>query len=114
MFNDEKNYSYWEGKKETQDEIEILSFLNTRKYSASLGKILHIGIGNSFIAKNVIIGKKSYIGKNVVIYPNCILGNNVKILDNSVIGCYGLGYLKRHQQNKKLKALLKLLKILTY
>jgi len=37
LFNDEKNYSYWEGKKETQDEIEILSFLNTRKYSASLG-----------------------------------------------------------------------------
>ena len=53
LFNDEKNYSYWEGKKETQDEIEILSFLNTRKYSASLGKILHIGIGNSFIAKNL-------------------------------------------------------------
>ena len=53
LFNDEKNYSYWEGKKETQDEIEILSLLNTSKYSDSLAKILHIGIGNSFIAKNL-------------------------------------------------------------
>ena len=39
LFNDEKNYSYWEGKKETQDEIEILSFLNIHDRSQMIRNI---------------------------------------------------------------------------
>ena len=52
LFNDEKSYSYWENKKETLDEIEILDFLNSNNSSNS-SKILHIGIGNSYIANNL-------------------------------------------------------------
>ena len=52
LFNDEKSYSYWENKKETLDEIEILEFLNSNNSSNS-SKILHIGIGNSYISSNL-------------------------------------------------------------
>ena len=52
LFNDEKSYSYWENKKETLDEIEILDFLNSNHSSNSF-KILHVGIGNSYIANNL-------------------------------------------------------------
>jgi len=52
LFNDVKSYSYWENKKETLDEIEILDFLNSNNSSHS-SKILHIGIGNSYIANNL-------------------------------------------------------------
>ena len=58
LFNDATNYSYWENKKETFDEIEILDFLNSHNLSNS-SKILHIGIGNSYIAHNLI--KYSFI-----------------------------------------------------
>jgi len=85
LFNDERNYSYWESKKETQDEIEILSLLNASKYSESLGKILHIGIGNSFIAKNlnnfskidgISISSKEILKaqeSNIIGYNSCFL-----------------------------------------
>ena len=52
LFNDVKSYSYWENKKETLDEIEILEFLNSNNSSNS-SKILHIGIGNSYISSNL-------------------------------------------------------------
>ena len=52
LFNDEKSYSYWENKKETLDEIEILNFINSNNSSNS-SKILHIGIGNSYISSNL-------------------------------------------------------------
>ena len=52
LFNDKKNYSYWENKTVTLDEIEISDFLNANNSSNS-SKILHIGIGNSYIANNL-------------------------------------------------------------
>ena len=52
LFNDVKYYSYWENKKETLDEIEILNFINSNNSSNS-SKILHIGIGNSYISSNL-------------------------------------------------------------
>ena len=52
LFNDEKSYSYWENKKETLDEIEILDFLNLNNLSKA-PRILHMGIGNSYVAKNI-------------------------------------------------------------
>ena len=45
-----KNYSYWENKNSTSDEIEITNFLKNN-FNLSNKKILHIGIGNSDFAK---------------------------------------------------------------
>ena len=57
LFNDNNDYSYWEDKKEIQDEIEILSFINNNFKNGQ--KILHVGIGNSYIAKN--LSQKNHI-----------------------------------------------------
>ena len=66
LFNDEKNYSYWENKKETLCEIEILDFLNSNHSSNSF-KILHVGIGNSYIANNLnkLASKEIQLAKNL-------------------------------------------------
>ena len=44
------NYTYWEDRDTTSDEIEIIEFLEN-SYKLESKKILHIGIGNSFFAK---------------------------------------------------------------
>ena len=44
------NYTYWEDRNTTSDEIEIIDFLEN-SYKLESKKILHIGIGNSFFAK---------------------------------------------------------------
>ena len=43
-------YSYWENKKSTEDENEILNFLDNKSLMKNK-KILHIGIGNSNLAR---------------------------------------------------------------
>ena len=44
------NFTYWEDRDTTSDEIEIIDFLEN-SYKLESKKILHIGIGNSFFAK---------------------------------------------------------------
>lgn len=58
LFFDNSNYVYWENKNVTSDEIEIVEYLNTLD-SNKIFKILHIGIGNSYLANNLNIN--SYI-----------------------------------------------------
>jgi len=53
LFNDSSNYHYWESRKETTDETEIVNFLNTHEKEKLT--ILHVGIGNSFVASNLNI-----------------------------------------------------------
>ena len=76
LFNDEKSYSYWENKKETLDEIEILNFLNSNN-SSNLSKILHIGIGNSYISRN--LNKYSSINGISISSNEIFLANNLNI-----------------------------------
>lgn len=52
LFNDRQLFSYWESKKVTSDEKYILNFLQNEKY-INKKRILHIGIGNSYIEKNL-------------------------------------------------------------
>ena len=47
------NYTYWEDRDTTSDEIEIIDFLEN-SYKLESKKILHIGIGNSFFAKKLM------------------------------------------------------------
>ena len=81
LFNDEKSYSYWENKKETLDEIEILNFLNSNN-SSNLSKILHIGIGNSYISRN--LNKYSSINGISISSNEIFLANNLNIKNYNV------------------------------
>ena len=51
LFND-KNYSYWEVRKQTSDEVLILKYIKNLNLSDKK-RILHIGVGNSYIARNL-------------------------------------------------------------
>ena len=44
------NFTYWEDRKTTSDELEIIDFLEN-SYKLESKQILHIGIGNSLFAK---------------------------------------------------------------
>jgi len=57
LFNDLSQFSYWENKDATNDEIYITNYLNKKNF-LNLKKILHVGIGNSYIAKNLSNFKK--------------------------------------------------------
>jgi len=81
LFNDEKSYSYWENKKETFDEIEILNFLNSNN-SSNLSKILHIGIGNSYISRN--LNKYSSINGISISSNEIFFANNLNIKNYNV------------------------------
>ena len=52
IFDDNSEYLYWENRKVTNDEIDILKYLNLRHGNQSLN-ILHIGIGNSYLASKL-------------------------------------------------------------
>ena len=56
LFNDSSNYTYWESRGVTNDEIEIVHFLNKKHIQKKIS-ILHIGIGNSYVAYNLNIFK---------------------------------------------------------
>ena len=77
IFNDDSNYLYWENRKVTNDEIDIINFLNSNNKNTNLS-ILHIGIGNSFLASKLdnykeIIGIT--ISQNEITYA---LSKNIK------------------------------------
>ena len=52
LFEDMNNYSYWESNKVTSDEKEIINFLNLDNLCLDK-KILHVGIGNSFLTQSL-------------------------------------------------------------
>ena len=52
LFNDRQLFSYWESNKATSDEKYILNFLQN-KISINKKKILHVGIGSSYIEENL-------------------------------------------------------------
>ena len=81
LFNDEKSYSYWENKKETLDEIEILNFINSNNSSNS-SKILHIGIGNSYISSN--LNKYSLINGISISSNEILFAKNLNIKNYEV------------------------------
>jgi len=52
LFEDNNNFSYWENNEVTSDEKNILLYLNNNNLIKNKN-ILHIGIGNSYLAKNL-------------------------------------------------------------
>lgn len=59
----DKNYTYWEDRPVTTDEIDIINFLKKNNKS-KFKSILHIGIGNSYFA-NIFNDNNSIIGITV-------------------------------------------------
>jgi len=76
LFEDRNNYAYWENNKVTSDEEEIVNYLN--KFNLTENKnLLHIGIGNSYIALSL---KKFKNLDGITISNNeLIKGNEQKI-----------------------------------
>jgi len=71
-----KNYSYWENRGSTSDEIGITNFLKNNFYLTNK-KILHVGIGNSDFARQFCDNNQVYgitISKKETEY-----GNNLKL-----------------------------------
>ena len=56
----QKNYTYWEDRDVTNDELDIIKFINDTK-NIKFDKILHIGIGNSYFA-NKLVQKSNITG----------------------------------------------------
>ncbi len=52
LFEDNNNFSYWENNEVTSDEKNILFYLHKNNLVKNKN-ILHIGIGNSYLAKNL-------------------------------------------------------------
>ena len=52
LFNDKQLFSYWEYNKITNDEKYILNFLQ-KKITLKRKKILHVGIGSSYLEENL-------------------------------------------------------------
>ncbi len=90
LFEDKNNYSYWENKQVTSDEKEIVSYLN--KFSLSKNKnLLHIGIGNSYIALNL---------KNFDNLDGITISNNELIKGNSQnISNYKVFFKNKYSEN---------------
>ena len=57
LFNDTTKFSYWENNEATNDEKDVITFLKNDDLFNNK-RILHVGIGNSYVAKNLKNFKK--------------------------------------------------------
>jgi len=98
LFNDTTKFSYWENNEATNDEKDVITFLKNDDLFNNK-RILHVGIGNSYIAKNLKnfkkidgislskneldLAKKSNIDNYEVFFQNKYCQNNIlsKILN---------------------------------
>ncbi len=90
IFNDNSNYLYWENRNVTNDEIDILNFLNSKKNNKNLN-ILHVGIGNSFLAS-----KLNYFKEIIGI---TISQNEINYASNQNILNYRYFFLNKYKAN---------------
>ena len=77
----DKNYSYWENRQITSDELEIVYFL--KKKNIKNKNILHIGIGNSYFAKN--LSKNNKITGVTILEKELFNGNQLNINKYKII-----------------------------
>ena len=98
LFNDKNIFSYWEHNKVTSDERHVLNFLK-KKISIKGKKILHVGVGNSYLEENL---KDFYKVDGITLSGSEIL--NAK---NKKIKKYKIFFLNKFSKktlfNKKLK-----------
>ena len=90
IFNDNSNYLYWENRKVTSDEIDILEFLNSNNDNKNCN-ILHVGIGNSFLASELNYFKE--------IIGITISQNEIKHASTKHISNYKYFFLNKYKSN---------------
>jgi len=90
IFNDNSNYLYWENKNVTTDEIDILEFLNSNNDNKNCN-ILHVGIGNSFLASELNYFKE--------IIGITISQNEIKHASTKHISNYKYFFLNKYKSN---------------
>ena len=90
LFNDKNIFSYWEHNKVTSDEKHVLNFLK-KKISIKGKKILHVGIGNSYIEENL---KDFYKVDGITLSGSEILKANKKKIKN-----YKIFFLNKFSKN---------------
>jgi len=90
LFSDNSNYTYWENKKVTSDEVEITEYLNNLNTARKI-KVLHIGIGNSYLAKTL---------KNFIHIDGISISNNeIQFAKNLKINNYKCFFLNKLSDN---------------
>ena len=90
LFNDHNNFLYWENRNETKDEVEIVDFIN-ENYNKKSKKILHVGIGNSYLAKNIVKYSK--------IDGITISGNELKKAESFNLTNYKTSFLNKYSKD---------------
>jgi len=98
LFNDNSNFEYWENKKVTSDEIEIVKFINNKINNKKIS-ILHIGIGNSYLASNITLFDK--------IDGITISGNEKNFGDKLKINNYNIFFLNKLEKDIFIKKKIK-------
>ncbi len=94
LFEDSGDYSYWENNKVTSDEKEITEFLN-KSNSCENKNLLHMGIGNSYIALNL---------KNYKYLEGITISNNeLKKANNLKISNYKIYFKNKYSKNDLIK-----------
>lgn len=89
------NNSYWEFKKPTSDELEIVKFLLNFKNNILIKNILHIGVGNSYLAEK--LGKFNYKIDGITISKKELdfaLKKKIKNYKVFLINKYSINFLK--------------------
>ena len=89
LFNDKNSIVYWEDRKPTNDEIDVLEFLNN--LNSDNIKILHVGVGGSYIAKR--------LKKFKFIHGITISSNEVFHAEQLNIKNYNCFFLNKHNNN---------------
>ena len=90
IFDDNSEYLYWENRKVTNDEIDIVEYLNLSHNNQNLD-ILHIGIGNSYLASKLHSFKEI---SGITISQNEILNASSKNISN-----YKVFFLNKYKVN---------------
>ena len=94
LFSDQSKYEYWECKNTTSDELEIVNYLNS--ISIKNYNLLHIGIGNSYLAKSlsekfmidgisistneILFAKEQYLSNYKIKFANKLAKNSLNFL----------------------------------
>jgi len=82
--NFKNKYAYWEDREVTSDEREIITYLKNN-INLNNKNILHIGIGNSYLSKE--LSKNNNIYGITVSRKEIISGNNLNLDNYKIFLC---------------------------
>jgi hypothetical protein len=81
LFNDDSKFLYWEKRNVTYDECQIVNLINSKFKNSNLS-LLHVGVGNSFVANNLNFYKNIdgiSISGNEISHANSLNIKNYKV-----------------------------------